>query len=223
MFHLTYLKHLFHIALYSLFLTGCGKEENLPFTTGSRFSYAISYTTSREGIVKLDTLTFIIDEHDITSYSPGKKKIRWENTRHDYSQVRSLNADEKLIELQLPVNYSGFANEQIVIPGHPLVKPLAIIGDTLNEETKYETGFGSLNGSALIQHARYLRDTSIVFDSEELRCQVWESHNISHPNLGSYYVIYTYEPNYGFITMNYYYPDNKRITMQLVDISIVRE
>ncbi len=214
-------KYVFYISLFILLLAGCKKEEELPFTTGSRFSYALSYTTTREGIVKYDTLTFSIEKHDITSSSPGKKEIKWENTRHDYEQIRSLNADEDHIELQLPVNYSGFANEQIVISGHPLVKPLAAVGDTLNGETKYDAGFGVLNGLKLMQHATYLRDTSIVFDGEALKCQVWESHNISQLQLGRYSVVYTYHPNYGFITMDHYYPNKKRITMQLVDISIV--
>lgn len=215
------LKHLFYISLIVLCLAGCKKEEKLPFTTGSRFSYAVSYSTTREGIVKHDTLTFTIEEHDVTSYSPGKKKIKWENTRHDYSQLRSLNADEKFIELQLSVNYSGFTNERIVISGHPLVKPLATIGDTLNKETRYETGFGLLNGLSLVQRATYLRDTTMLFDGEELKCQLWESHNISLTHLGTYRIAYTYHPGYGFITMDYYYPDKKRIALQLVDISIV--
>lgn len=199
----------------------CKKEEKLPFTIGSRFSYAASYTTTEERITKYDTLTVTILEHDITSYSPGRKKIRWENTRHDYYQLRNLNADEKITELQLPTNYIGFANELVAIPGHPLVMPSAAPGDTIGKENDYKSGYSTLNGYKIKHHTTYLRDTSILFDGEELKCQLWESHNTSGiKQFGRYSVVYTYSPAYGFITLNYYYPDRKRVTMQLVDIAI---
>lgn len=203
-----------------LFVAGCSKEEKPPFTIGSRFSYATSFTTT-ERITKHDTLTFIVQEHDITSYSPGRKKIRWENTRHDYYQVRSLDADGKIIELQLPLNYLGFANEEIATAGHPFIIPGATPGDTLIKESPYNEAYGRLSGYTIRYRIAYLRDTSILFDGQELKCQLWESRNTNYIKLfGSYAVEYTYNTDYGFITMNYYYPDGKRINMQLVDIAI---
>jgi hypothetical protein len=204
-----------------LLIAGCSKEEKPPFTIGSGFSYATAFTTFAERITKHDTLTFTIQEHDITSYSPGRKKIRWENTRHDYYQVRSMDADEKIIELQLPLNYNGFANEEVAAAGHLLIIPGAAPGDTLIKETPYNEAYGRLRGYTIIHRIQYLRDTAILFDGQELKCQLWESRNTNYVKVfGLYSVEYTYNTDYGFVTMNYNYADGKKINMQLVDIAI---
>jgi hypothetical protein len=202
-----------------LLAAGCKKEEKAPFTNGSRFSYATSYTTTEERITKYDTLSFTIEGPDITN--PDRKEIRWENTRHDYYQIRGLNTEGDIIELQLPVNYGGYANEQVAIAGHLIVAITAQPGDTLNKENKYQNGYGKLNGLSITQHVTYLRDTSIFFDGEELVCRLLESHNISQTKtLGKYSIVYTYNPEYGFITMDFFYPNKKRISLQLADIAI---
>jgi hypothetical protein len=214
-----------YILILTLFIIicGCGNEKTGPFTTGSRFSYATYYTSPDRRMTRYDTLSFTIEEKDITNYKKGIKKIKWENTRHDYYQFRDIDVEEDRVELQLPLNYKGFDYEQIAIAGHPGVFIDAPQDHTAKEIKEYKEAYGSLNGRTIAQNTRYLRDTSIDFDGTMLSCQLYVKYNSSQRDtLGQYRTVYTYNDRYGFITMNYYYPDNKHISMRLIDVAIKR-
>jgi hypothetical protein len=211
------------IPVLFLVISGCGRKEAGPFTTGSRFSYATSYTSPDGRITRYDTLDLTIGEKDITNYKNGVKKVKWENTRHDYYQVRSIDVGEDKVELQLPLNYRGFDHERIAIAGHPTVMLNAEPDHTLTEMKEYKGAYGALNGKIISQRTQYLRDTSIDFDGTMLPCELYIKYNSSHKDpLGQYKAIYTYNASYGFVTMNYYYPDNKHISMRLVDVALNR-
>ncbi len=202
-------------------LCGCKEEEKAPFTTGSSFAYATAYTSPDGRKTKYDTLRFTIQERDITSYALDLKKIRWENTRHDYYQIRGLNTKDNMVELQLPINYAGFENENMAIAGHPTVSLSGSPVYTMESEDTYVKGYGALAGLTMKQHSAYLRDTSVEFDGELLRCQLLVRYNTSHlDTFGRYYLTFTYNPTYGFMTMDYRYPNGRHITFRLIDVEI---
>jgi len=209
-------------AVLCMMLGSCKEKETPPFTTGSVFVYATAYTTPDRRITKYDTLSFTILKKDITAYTLNLKKVRWENTRHDYYQVRGLNTRDGIVELQLPLNYRGFDNELISVAGHPTVSLTGGPGYTLEEEDKYVKGYGSLSGLTIKQQTKDLRDTAVIFDGESLPCRLLQRGNLSHTQqFGKYNLFFTYNPTYGFITMNYYYPDGKHISLRLIDVTIV--
>ena len=73
----------------------------------------------------------------------------------------------------------------------------------------------------IFQKTRYLRDTSVEFDGEMLPCRLYQKYNSSQTGkLGQYKVLYTYNPEYGFITLDYFYPTNKQISLRLVDVVV---
>ncbi len=203
-------------------LGSCKEEEKVPFTTGSSFVYATTYTTPDGRKTKHDTLSFTIQKRDITSYALDLKKIRWENTRHDYYQIRGLNTKDEMVELQLPINYAGFENENMAIAGHPTVSLSGGNGYSMESEDTYVKGYGKLSGLTMKQRSVYLRDTSVEFDGGLLRCQLLERYNTSHiDTFGRYYVAFTYNPTYGFMTMDYKYPNGRHITLRLIDVEII--
>jgi hypothetical protein len=206
-----------------LMLSSCGGSEEAPFTTGSRFSYATTYTSAGGRVTKFDTLSFTIEPADITSFSLDLKKIRWQNTQKDYYQLRGLNVRDGIVELQLPTNYKGFSNELIAVPGHPTVSATGAQGTTLEDEDNYLKGYGVLSGLTIKQRAQYLRDTSISFDGQPLPCRLYERYNVSHRGrFGRYRMRYAYNPIYGFVTIECLYPQGKHISMRLTDVAIKR-
>lgn len=203
-------------------LCGCKEQEKAPFTTGSSFAYAVAYTTPDGRKTQYDTLRYTIQQRDITSYALDLKKIRWENTRHDYYQVRGLNTEDDMVELQLPINYRGFENENIAIAGHPTVSLTGGAGYTMDAEDTYLKGYGKLSGLTVKQHSAYLRDTTIDFDGKHVTCRLLERYNTSHRDtFGRYYLVFTYNPTYGFMTMDYNYPNGRHITFRLIDVEII--
>ena len=89
-------------------------------------------------------MDFTIEEADITNYNAAVKKIKWENTRHDYFQRRSMTVEEDKVELQLPLNYVGFDNEFISVAGHPLALLTTPPGAVFNEKREYKESYGRL-------------------------------------------------------------------------------
>ncbi len=116
---------------------------------GSRFSYATYYTSPDGRITRYDTLGFTIEKKDITNYKQGIKKIRWENTRHDYYQFRDIDVEEDHIELQLPLNYKGFDYDKIAIAGHPTFFINADQSSTVKEAKEFKEAYTSLNGKKI--------------------------------------------------------------------------
>ncbi|MBL7719370.1 MAG: hypothetical protein JNL72_11080 [Flavipsychrobacter sp.] len=215
------LRYLLLLFITLVLLTSCEQPERAPFTTGSQFVYATSYTSSGGRKTQYDTLVFTIQERDITTYSPDLKKIKWENTRHNYYQFRGLNTKDGIVALQLPINYRGFDQELIAVAGHPTVSLNQPAGYSLDKVNTYTDGYGLLTGRTITQRIKDVKDTSILFDGVLLDCRQLQSHNISpHDSLGQFILHYTYNPAYGFITLNYQYPSGKRISMRLIDVSI---
>ncbi len=210
-----------YVTVLLLVLAGCSEEEKPPFTTGSRFTYATAYTYAEGRITRHDTLSFTIEEPDITSYSTAFKRIKWENTRHDYFQVRNMTVEEDRVELQLPLNYVGFDNELIAVAGHPLALTAAPEKHVFNEKKEFEDAYGSLDSTIIYQKTKYLRDTAISFDGQMLPCRLFIKYNASDvEKLGRYKIQYTYNPQYGFLSIDYFYPNEKHISLILIDVAI---
>jgi hypothetical protein len=217
---MTFHRYIYLLGLL-LLLQACKEEEKPPFTIGSRFSYATAYTYADGRITRHDTLDLTLVEPDITNYNAELKKIKWENTRHDYYQIRNMTVAADKVELQLPLNYVGFDNELIAVAGHPLALLGVPEGAVFNEKKVYQEAYGKLDSMTIFQKTRYLRDTSVEFDGEMLPCRLYLKCNSSGTGtLGRYKMQYTFSPQYGFITLDYFYPNEKHISLRLVDVVV---
>jgi len=204
-----------------LSMTSCQSQNStIPYKVGQSYLFQVTVTDSNSTILQTDTLTMTIKNKGLIGSIFGMNMADWKSRKFtDNDQERGVNLESDLVEIQMPIQYDYLENENIVIAGYPSYSKSMLIGYTSKSDHQFVKGYGKLAGKKLKQY-KTLSDSSMVqFQNDSIKCKVAEYKNLSAiEEYGLYKLKTFYNAEYGFVKMNYKYPNGKVIDFELIEI-----
>lgn len=209
------------IILFVLSITSCqSQDSSIPYKVGQSYLFKITVIDSNSTILQVDTLTMSIKKKGLIGGLLGMNMAEWKSSIYtDNIQKRGINLESDLVEIQMPIKYDYLENENIVIAGYPSYSKSMLIGYTSESDHQFVTGYGKLAGKKLKQYKTLLDSSMVQFQNDSINCKVAEYKNLSAiEEYGLYKLKTFYSTEYGFIKMNYEYPNGKTIKFKLIEI-----
>ena len=212
---------LWTLILSSLSLIACQNQNaNIPYKVGQSYIYQVTVSDSNSTILQIDTLTMIVKNKGLIGGILGLNMADWKSTKFkEGDQERGINLESEFVEIQVPTNYDYLENENIVIAGYPSYSKSMLTGYTSESEHQFIKGYGKLSNTKLMQF-KIIKDSSKVkFHNDSFMCQVAEYNNITGAEKYGLFKLKSYYNNeYGFLKMEYKYPNGKVIDFILIAI-----
>ncbi|HLS31264.1 MAG TPA: hypothetical protein VK021_10435 [Flavobacteriaceae bacterium] len=208
--------------LFSIILVISCQSQNTetPYKVGNSYLYKVTVKDSNSEVIIIDTLKFTIKKKGVIGGIFGMNMAEWTSAKSpDNKQERGINIDKNSVEIQPPAGFDYLENENIVIAGYPSFSAEMLVGSTSESDHFFPKSYGKLAGKELKQH-KVVRDSAEVkFKEEMINCKVTAYKNLSLiDEFGQYHLKAFYNNEYGFIRMDYTYPNEKELRFQLVDI-----
>jgi hypothetical protein len=207
-----------------LSMTSCQSQDlAIPYKVGQSYLFKVTVTDSNSSILQTDTLTMTIKNKGLIGNILGIYMANWKSSKFtDNNQERGVNLESDLVEIQMPIEYNYLENENLVIAGYPSFSKSMLFGFTTESDHQFVKGYGKLSGNRLKQF-KTLSDSSMVqFQNDSFLCKVAEYKNLSGiEEYGLYKLKSFYSTEYGFLRMDYEYPNGKIIEFELIEIKNV--
>lgn len=194
-----------------------GNNEEYPFLTGKKFVYEVNRIEPGTP-QKTDTISFVVLPHDGIKLFLGVTKIKWLNAKGEEIEKRGLNVKNGGYEIQMPITYPILDKEMSALSGHPVAYLNKAPGHSVEKQDKYIKGYGKLSGIVARQMAYHLKDSTIIWQSQNYLVHIYKTANVSHiDEYGVYECYYYFNKDLGFVSMNYHYPNDVNIKLTLVE------
>ena len=209
------------LILSLLLIIACqNQNETIPYKIGQSYMYKVIVSDTNSTVLQIDTLTLLIKSKGFIGGLLGFNLANWKSTKFkEGDQERGINLESEFVEIQVPTNYDYLENENIVIAGYPSYSKSMLTGYTSESEHQFIKGYGKLSNTKLMQF-KIIKDSSMVkFQNDSFMCQVAEYKNTSGiEKYGLYKLKSFYNNEYGFLKMEYKYPNGKVIDFILITV-----
>lgn len=212
---------LWTLILSVLSITACKNQDTtIPYKVGQSYIYQVTVSDTNSTILQIDTLTMIIKNKGLIGGILGLNMADWKSTKFkEGDQERGINLDLEFVEIQVPTHYDYLENENIVIAGYPSYSKSMLTGYTSESEHQFVKGYGKLTNTKLMQFKKITDSSMVKFQNDSFMCQVAEYNNITGTEkYGLFKLKSFYNNKYGFLKMEYKYPNGKLIDFILIAI-----
>ncbi len=205
------------ILILLLYLSSCSSVRKIPYKENKTYYFSVKIEQQGKVIAR-DTLSFFMDDINSKDLEFGGRTLVWKSTSlPDFKAGRGININKASLEIQMPISYSLFENENIAIAPYPSNSKNDKEGYSSNSIHKFERGYGNLTGKTIHQEEKVMKSEKIIVNNREYNCRVIIGENTSLINeLGLYKIKTFYNHKYGFIKIVYEYPNDKIITLELI-------
>jgi len=211
------------ILLTATFIYSCkAQPESIPYQVGQTYYFKVIVQEADSTITKTDTLSMTIRKKGVFGTLFGMNMANWSSESYpNITQKRGININEGSVQIQMPTVYDYLGNENIVIAGYPTFSENMKIGYTSEEKHKFVKGYGKLSGKNITQFSTVVDSINYFFSNDKLFCKVSEGKNLDMvEEFGQYKIRTLYSTEYGFMKIEYVYPDGKQIFIELIERKI---
>ena len=192
----------------------------IPYKVGQSYIYKVTVSDTNSTILQIDTLTMKIKNKGLIGGILGLNMADWKSAKFkEGDQERGINLESEFVEIQIPTNYDYLENENIVIAGYPSYSKSMLTGYTSESEHLFVKGYGKLSNTKLIQFKKITDSSMVKFQNHSFKCQVAEYNNLTETEKYGLFKLKTFYNNeYGFLKMEYKYPNGKLIDFILIAV-----
>lgn len=195
-------------------------QSSTPYKAGQIYRFDVEMNSTIDESEIVDTLILEIKNRGVLGNLLGMNMSEWRSTNNpNYKEERGINITSDFIELQMPMQLDYLENENIIIAGYPSFFQNMPTGSYSESEHHFPESYGKLAGQVLKQYKVIIDSAEIEFNNKTYRCKVSNYENMNAiDEFGLYQMRTYYSEQHGFLKILYEYPNNKRISLNLIDI-----
>ena len=193
---------------------------SIPYQTGQSYQFKTTVLDSNSTVLIVDTLTLTIHKKGIIGALLGMNMAKWTSVKYPYQkETRGVNLTANSVDIQMPLQFDFLENENIVIAGYPSFSNSMAIGTTTISNHHFPKSYGKLAGNEIDQYKIVVDSAIASYKGQPVPTQVAQYKNLTGVHkFGAYELQTFYSTEFGFLKMNYTYPNHKTITFELIDI-----